>query len=128
MDTRRRWQVVSWVSLGLIALAFLADSWLAGVYIPAKFALFDKFNLTLPAPMILPMQVSNFFNETINSIITAPLLLIAALALVLKEFRMKSLPARLGINLSVLFLLLVFFGVEMFGAILVMMKLKEALG
>ena len=127
MDKEKKRNVVSWVVLGLIALAFLADGWLVCFAVPSEIKLINDFNLTLPAPMVFAVTVSHFFTNIINLLIMFPLFSITAIALVLKEIFVKTFRVRLGINLGVLFILLVLFCVVGVGLLLTMIKISDSL-
>ncbi len=119
--------ILSWVLLGFIPMLILVDGWLLLFVVPSKIAICKDFEILLSAPMLFAIAASNFFTNLINLLILSPVMLLAAAGLVLKECLVKPPGIRIGINLGVLLILLVFTGVLVFGLIATMVGLNERL-
>jgi hypothetical protein len=124
MDHRKVDDIISWIVLGVTMLVFLADGLLLYVVLPFNCKFIVDSNLCLPRPMLFAVTLSKFVTNIVNMKFLIPLLSITSLAFLLKEFLVKRLGVRLGINLGVLSFLLVIFGSVVIGILLTMVKIQ----
>ena len=89
MTKANKLNVVSWVLLGLIALAFFFNIGILIFAMPKTIALFRDYALQMPGSTLFVVWSSDLITNPINDILLAPILLVSAVGLVLKEILVK---------------------------------------